>query len=332
MEPTSLPELPAVSLVTDLHVPQLAWWSRRVRVLPAPHGTGFRAAIASAWGIVRAGFRCDVVISANIRNALAIGLFKRLFGLNRPRLMMVEMRLDDPPPGLRWRLKVALQRFGYSKVDLMCVSARREREQYAERLRVPIERFRFIPWHTNVLDPRLIPPSDNVIFSAGRTGRDWRTLAMALRGLDIPTTIVCHRSDAEAISFPEGVTVLTDIPYSQYRELLTRARIVLIPLEAHVYSSGQVVILEAMAMGKPVIATRVLGSEDYVEDGVNGLLVSPGAPDELRGAIDKILSDPALEASLGRNAVATVLKNHTLDRYARTIIDLAEDIGASVEQ
>jgi hypothetical protein len=317
-----------VSILTDLHVPQIDWWAKRLQVLPPPKGHGLRPFFSSAWAMIKAGLGKDVIISANVRNSLAMGFVKRLFGLKRPRLMMVEMRLDDPPPGLRWRLKVALQRFSYATVDLMCVSARRERELYSQRLRVPIERFRFIPWHTNVLQPQRHAATQNVIFSAGRTGRDWPTLAKAVAGLSVPTIVVCSKSDAQRVSFPESVTVLTDIPYERYRELLSSARIVLIPLEPHVYSSGQVVILEAMALGKPVITTRVLGSEDYVEDGVNGLLVEPGDAEQLRAAIEKVLADPELEDRLARNALATVLERHTLDRYVNTIVGLAEQLGA----
>ena len=66
---------------------------------------------------------------------------------------------------------------------------------------------------------------------------------------------------------------------------------VLVPLEAHVYSSGQVVILEAMALGKPVITSRVLGTEDYVVDGVDGLLVPPADAEALRQAMLAFLND-----------------------------------------
>lgn len=317
----------AVSIATDLHVPQIDWWAKRIHVLPVLKGTGLRGFLSSAWATIKAGLRHDVFISANVRNSLALGFVKRLFGLRRPRLMMVEMRLDDPPPGLRWRVKVALQRFSYATVDLMCVSAQKEREQYSQRLRVPLQRLRFIPWHTNVLQPQRHPATENVLFSAGRTGRDWQTLARAVAGLATRCVVVCPKSDAAKVAFPPEVTVLTDVPYARYRELLTAARIVLIPLEPHVYSSGQVVILEAMALGKPVITSRVLGSEDYIEDGVNGLLVTPGDAQELRAAIDKVLSNPALEESLARNALATVLERHTLDKYVTTIAGLAEELG-----
>jgi glycosyltransferase involved in cell wall biosynthesis len=61
---------------------------------------------------------------------------------------------------------------------------------------------------------------------------------------------------------------------------------------------------EAMAHGRPVVATAVGGLVDAVEDGVTGLLVPPGDPGALRDAIERLLSDPGLRARLGAAARA----------------------------
>lgn len=62
------------------------------------------------------------------------------------------------------------------------------------------------------------------------------------------------------------------------------------------------VILEAMAAGRPVVATRVGGTPELVIDGRTGLLVERGAPAELARAIVSLLKDPDLRASLGAEA------------------------------
>ena len=315
--------------MTDLRVTQVPWWSEKLSVLAAPTLRGAMASVDVAWRTIRDARRFDAFICANVRNALVLALFKRLTFRTRPVLIMTEMRLDDPRPGLVWRLKVALQRFAFTAVDAMCVSARREAALYSERLHVPLERFRFIPWHTNVLEPRMHKATSVYAFAAGRTGRDWVTLAKAARGLSVPITVVCSKRDADAVSFPDNVTVLTDIPYARYRELLEGAAAVLVPLEAHVYSSGQVVILEAMALGKPVITARVLGTEDYIIDDVDGLLVPPGDAGALREAITRVLSVPGLADQLGQAALDKVLRTHTLDQYVRTIVGIAEELSAS---
>jgi glycosyltransferase involved in cell wall biosynthesis len=61
-------------------------------------------------------------------------------------------------------------------------------------------------------------------------------------------------------------------------------------------------VLEAMAAGKPVVATRVGGIPDLVEDGVHGLLVPPRDPSALALALARLLRDPEARSELGRNA------------------------------
>jgi glycosyltransferase involved in cell wall biosynthesis len=65
------------------------------------------------------------------------------------------------------------------------------------------------------------------------------------------------------------------------------------------------VVLEAMAYGRPVVATRVAGAEDLVQDGVNGLLVPPGDPLALRDALARLSHERGLAARLGAAARTT---------------------------
>jgi glycosyltransferase involved in cell wall biosynthesis len=61
-------------------------------------------------------------------------------------------------------------------------------------------------------------------------------------------------------------------------------------------------VLEAMAAGLPVVATRVSGNEDLVTDGHNGLLVPPGSPTALAAAIRRLIDDPALARRMGERS------------------------------
>jgi glycosyltransferase involved in cell wall biosynthesis len=69
-----------------------------------------------------------------------------------------------------------------------------------------------------------------------------------------------------------------------------------------------IALLEAMAMGKPVLATRVEGIKEVLEDGVNGLLVEPRDPSALAEAVLKLHADPMLRQALGAQARATVIE------------------------
>ncbi len=66
------------------------------------------------------------------------------------------------------------------------------------------------------------------------------------------------------------------------------------------------VVMEAMALGKPVIATRVGGIPDILTDGENGLLVPPGDALALRQAMQRLVDDPQLCAQMGAAALERV--------------------------
>lgn len=75
--------------------------------------------------------------------------------------------------------------------------------------------------------------------------------------------------------------------------------------------SAPMCIAEAMAVGLPVVATRVGGIPDMVEHSVTGLLVAPGHAEELAGALDVLLRDGALRARFGEAG-----RSAALTRYA----------------
>jgi colanic acid/amylovoran biosynthesis glycosyltransferase len=89
-----------------------------------------------------------------------------------------------------------------------------------------------------------------------------------------------------------------------------------------------VALMEAMASGVPVVASRLSGIPELVDDGVTGLLVAPGEPSALAAAIARILEDDALAAELARNGRALVERSFSLAGEAHRLGDLfAESIA-----
>jgi colanic acid/amylovoran biosynthesis glycosyltransferase len=89
-----------------------------------------------------------------------------------------------------------------------------------------------------------------------------------------------------------------------------------------------VALMEAMASGVPVVATRLSGIPELVQDGVTGLLVEPGDPRGLAAALGRVLEDDSLAAELALRARELVERSFSLTAEAQRLGDLfAESIS-----
>jgi glycosyltransferase involved in cell wall biosynthesis len=89
-----------------------------------------------------------------------------------------------------------------------------------------------------------------------------------------------------------------------------------------------VVLMEAMAARLPVLATRIAGIGELVEEGVSGRLVPPGDPDAFAAALDALLSDPEGRVAMGEAGRAKVVAAFHVDREAETLKGLIEGAAA----
>ena len=96
-------------------------------------------------------------------------------------------------------------------------------------------------------------------------------------------------------------------------ELMARARLFAMPSRQEGLAT---VVIEAQAVGVPVVATRVGGLPEAVEHGVSGLLVAPESPEALAGAISGVLSDSGLAARLAAGGMASAMKGFSIEAAA----------------
>lgn len=107
--------------------------------------------------------------------------------------------------------------------------------------------------------------------------------------------------------------------WSNISPLLAIADVFVLPSRSEGLSRA---LLEAMAAGVPVVATRVEGVEEVVTDGVHGLLVHSENPDELTNAIIRLVDAPQLRKQMGIAAQEHIMASYTTDVMFTKYFDL----------
>lgn len=86
------------------------------------------------------------------------------------------------------------------------------------------------------------------------------------------------------------------------------------------------VLLEAMAAGRPIVATRVEGHQEVLTEGRTGLLVEPQSPDALASALRRLLADAPLAARLGAAARDRVSREFTATAMTSRYVNLYDEL------
>ncbi|MEK7247226.1 MAG: glycosyltransferase family 4 protein [Chloroflexota bacterium] len=117
--------------------------------------------------------------------------------------------------------------------------------------------------------------------------------------------------------------VFTDfVPYEELPRYYRSADVFCAPNTGH--ESLGLIILEAMAAGAPIVATKIQGFQDVLTDGVHGLLVPPRDSEALAGALKRMLSDSAMREEMGK-AGSRDARNYSWDEMSGRVLQMYED-------
>ena len=283
---------------------RLPWRSpllmRPLRKLGAvrPELIGLREALVS----LRAVHGADAVLTLFEDQGMAAASARAagLAPFSRRPLVIVACWLAETCRGLDARTLGAYRR-ALAGADRVCFFSRNQGPTLERELGLPARSLRSVPFgiDTDFFAPRA-PPEAGYILSIGQdAGRDHQTLLDAVRGTDMPVRLVAPLRELAATAPPNVELIWRTVEHRDYRELLAGAAVVAIPTSAPAYPSGQTVVLEAMAMGKPVVTTDSAAMRDYVEPGRTGLLVPAREPRALAEALRRLLDDAQLRDALG---------------------------------
>ena len=172
--------------------------------------------------------------------------------------------------------------------------------------------------------------NDKTICYFGRVSREKGlfTLIEAVKNLGVKLRIIGEGPLEESLRFKvqsEKVDNVEFLGYKTGEELKKKVRnslVVISPSEW--YENGPRVAMEAFALGKPVIGSRIGGIPELVRDGERGLTFEPGNVEDLRDKIKYLMSNPEKISEMGRNARKFVEKELNPEKHYKQLMKIYE--------
>ena len=315
------------------HVPQT--YAYRLQLLlmgyPVLAWSAFSSAMKSLFGW-RRGQQAPpsvAVISSDVE-ALVFALVRAMPFAARPRLVFMPFIFTQRASPSLNRMRLSYYRFVMRRVSCAVCHSTLETQRYRSMFAGCGTDFVFVPWGGHVPAPAEVlanaaplPPKDGLprVVAAGRSGRDYPTLAAAVAAMPCRLAIICNERAALGGVVPsEHVEVLTNTFHADYFMQLLQADIVVVPLQVEDISAGQMVLIQAMALARPLVVTRTPTIGDYLDDGDTALLVPRGDASAMAAAIRQLLDNPDAAAAMGRRAQARYAARFSTDAHLRTLV------------
>ncbi|MGD1856258.1 MAG: glycosyltransferase family 4 protein [Leptolyngbyaceae cyanobacterium] len=301
------------------HQPLPKWHDKTVKITTLPEWKIY-------WEQATAALNTDAdgLITVFPQLPAAIGLQKLLRRSKKPVIAWIFNIGTCSVGPRRW-----LARLSLSQIDRFIVHTSREIDIYSEWLNIPKDRFEFIPFPSPDIDVMAAEDTKNpFVVSLGSAHRDFSTLFQAVETLNLPTVVASGPSALEGLDIPSQVQTPFGIARAECLKLAQQGRINVVPLQPkeNVTSAGQVTMVEAMIMGRAIIATDCYGTSDYVTHGETGWLVRPGSVEDMTEAIDRLWRDHTLRTRLARNAQAYARANFSDAGAAQVLEKVIDDV------
>jgi glycosyltransferase involved in cell wall biosynthesis len=286
---------------------------------------GYGGDFATVLSSLRAANEADVVFSTSDTVGLPLVLLKRARLLRSP-VVYAAIGLPERLVQLRGAVMRRLYAQALGRADTIVAYAEAEAERLHAWLGDSGPRVRFVPFGVDVdeFSPAHNPEPEYDVVSVGADPhRDSGLfLAVASRQQHLRLHLVTTAAQAATLgTLPANVTVETDMPLEHVRDRLARARVVALPVRRNSYSGATTVLLQAMAMAKPVVVSRTdaIATGYGLEDRVNCRLVAPGDVAAFERAVLETVAGGDAAVSLGIRARELVEHNFSWERYTNTL-------------
>lgn len=201
-------------------------------------------------------------------------------------------------------------------IKLYCSGGGKELEFYGEIFPSCRAKFVTIPLGIAPIINLGTVEENNFILSVGRSNRDFDFLIKSLDGSSYKLKIITDILASDAGT--DNIQVLNNVYAPRMFDYMNAAKCVVIPLKDKNISSGQLVFLQAMQLGKPIIITESNVLDGYIVNGMNGLVI-PKTKEALLNALHTLDTDSSLYERLSANGRRIWREQFSIDCMARNV-------------
>ena len=317
----------SIKILTN-HPGQIASPSWRTHATYIPvEGPDVWSAIRNALRLMSGRKKHDCVVLGAGKSDLIYAVLQTVLPFRRRPTILIDCLWYERRNRYVQGAKKVLMKVVDITVDKYCVWATREIDAYSQCFGLPRQKFVFVPYHTTLADEPLEVRDGGYLFAGGDSGRDYQTLIEAMRGIPATLHIASMRPEAfDRLNPPPNVVVSRYSP-TEYLRMMAGCSVNIVALAGGLlHSAGQQTFLNSMWMGKPTIVTDPDGACDYINDGVDGILVKPGDVQALHSAILNLLSNRGHVETIGANARQRLSTGYSTEDHFRQIIAIAEEL------
>ncbi len=163
--------------------------------------------------------------------------------------------------------------------------------------------------------------SDDIFFfSGGGSQRDYKTLIEAFRNSEYKLKIACFPVHIKNINIPDNVQIIHNAWHRAFDELIKKSYAIILSLKYPNISSGQLVLIKAMRMGRPAIVTAGDCLKNYADNSFS-ISVMDHSPDEITEAVKYMANNKDKRNELAKNAFELYNRKFSRDKYIKRICE-----------
>lgn len=248
---------------------------------------------------------------------LNLAFFERLFRVEKTNDLTVMTFIYKRKQGIIGTLYFNFIKYCITSkyIDRLVVFTVHEVDYYSKLFQVEESKFRCMNLGISDVSGEYEVSDNGRLLSAGRSNRDYDFLIASLKDTEISLDIICDTIDYESNG---KIQIYKNIEGKAYYKMLAQCHAVIVPIKDENISSGQLVILQSMMMGKPIITTKSCSSDAYLQHGETALIIS-NVKWQLLESINMLYEDTELYISMQKNAKEEYRKNYSLLQLGRSV-------------